>query len=187
MVSLMQLWVPILVSGLLVFIASSVIHMVLKYHNSEYRKLPNEDEVRAAIRKAAPAPGQYIMPHCVDPKEQAKPENQQKYTEGPVGVVVIMRNGLPNMGPMLGQWFAFNLVVSLFVAYVASRTLPAGTEYLRVFQVAGAVGFVSYAMGTIPSAIWMGKPWSATFKDVLDGLVYGLVTAGTFGWLWPKT
>ena len=186
MVSLMQLWVPILLSGLFVFLASSVIHMVLKYHNSEYRKLPNEDEIRAAIRKAAPSPGQYIMPHCLDPKEQAKPEVQQKYTEGPVGTVTIMQNGLPNMGPMLGQWFAFNLVVSLFVAYLASRTLPIGTEYLKVFQVAGTVGFVSYALGAMPGSIWMGKPWSATFKDMFDGLIYGLVTGGTFGWLWPR-
>jgi len=186
MVSLTQLWVPILLSAFLVFLGSSVIHMVLKWHNSDYRKLSNEDEVRAAIRKGNPAPGQYIMPHCVDPKEQAKPEYQQKYVERPNGVVTIMCSGVPNMGPMLGKWFGFNIVVSIFVAYVASRTLPLGTDYLKVFQVAGTVGFVSYAMGVIPGSIWMGKPWSGTLKDMADGLIYGLLTAGAFGWLWPK-
>jgi len=186
MVTLAQVWVPILLSAFLVFIGSSVVHMVLKWHNSDYRKLPNEDEVRAAVRKGNPPPGQYIMPYCTDPKEQAKPENQQRYVEGPVGMITIMRNGVPNMGPMLGQWFGFNIVVSFFVAYVASRTLPLGTEYLKVFQVTGAVAFVSYAMGALPGAIWMGKPWSAALKDVADGLIYALLMAGAFGWLWPK-
>lgn len=186
MVSLIQLWAPILLAGFLVFVGSSLVHMVLKWHNADYRKLSNEDEVRAAIRKGAPAPGQYIIPHCLDPKEQAKPEYQQKYIEGPVGVLTVMPNGVPNMGPQLGMWFAFTLVVSLFAAYVASRTLGPGTEYLRVFQIAGTVAFTSYAMGALPGAIWMGKPWSAVFKDILDGLIYALLTGGAFGWLWPK-
>ncbi|HEY7683493.1 MAG TPA: hypothetical protein VH879_12690 [Gemmatimonadales bacterium] len=186
MISLMQLWAPIILSGFLVFVGSSLVHMVLKWHNSDYRKLPNEDEVRAAIRKGNPAPGQYVFPHCVDPKEQAKPENQQKFVEGPVGLAFIRRNGLPNMGPMLGQWFGFNLVVSFFTAYVASRTLAVGTDYLRVFQIAGTVSFVSYAMGSIPGTIWMGKPWSVALKEMGDGLLYGLLTGGAFGWLWPR-
>jgi hypothetical protein len=94
--------------------------------------------------------------------------------------------GVPKMGPQLGTWFGFNVVVSVFVAYIASRTLPQGTEYLRVFQVVGATGFVSYALGEIPLAIWMGKPWAVAFKDVLDGLIYGLLMGGAFGWLWPR-
>jgi hypothetical protein len=186
MVALSQLWVPILLSAFLVFVGSSVIHMVLKWHNADYRKLPNEDDVRAVVRKGNPTPGQYALPHCGDPNAQAKPENQQKFMEGPVGLVTIMRTGLPNMGPMLGQWFGFNIVVAFFVAYLASRTLPMGTDYLKVFQVVGTVAFLAYGMGTIPGAIWMGKPWSAVLKDVADGLIYGLLTAGAFGWLWPR-
>jgi hypothetical protein len=181
----MQLWAPIVLSAFLVFVGSSLIHMVLKWHNSDYHKLSNEDEVRAAIRKGGPAPGQYVLPYCMDPKERTSPETQQKYVEGPVGMVFLMPSGLPNMGPALGKWFVFNLVASFFVAYVTSRTLPPGTEYLKVFQIAGSVGFVSYSLGNIPSAIWLGKPWSVTIKDLVDGLIYGLLIAGTFGWLWP--
>jgi hypothetical protein len=55
-----------------------------------------------------------------------------------------------------------------------------------VFRIVGAVGFLAYAAGQVPAAIWMGKPWSVAAKDVFDGLLYGLVTAGTFGWLWPR-
>lgn len=187
MVSLMQLWAPIVLSAFLVFVTSSLIHMVFKWHNSDYHKLPNEDEVRAAIRKGSPAPGQYIFPHCVDHKEMALPENQKKWVDGPVGLMYVMKNGLPNMGPTLGKWFAFNLVVAFFVAYLASRTVAVDSnDYLHVFRIVGTVTFLSYAAGGIPSAIWMGKPWSVVLKDCFDGLLYGLVSGGAFGWLWPR-
>lgn len=186
MVSLGSLWLPILVSAVLVFIASSIIHMVLKYHNSDHTKLPNEDAVRAAIRAGNPPPAQYVIPYCSDMKDMEKPEMKQKYIEGPIAVMNVLRPGLPNMGKNLTQWFVFILFVSLFAGYVAAHTIPQGTPYLEVFRVVGAVGFLAYAAGQIPESIWMGKPWKVTVKGVLDGLVYGLVTAGTFGWLWPR-
>ncbi|MDH4132202.1 MAG: hypothetical protein OEV95_10420, partial [Gemmatimonadota bacterium] len=116
MVSLMQLWGPIVLSAFLVFVASSVIHMVLKWHASDYRGLSNEDEVRAAIRKGSPAQGQYVLPYCSDMKEMSSAPMTQKYTEGPNAMLRIMKPGVPNMGSALGAWFGFNLVVSLFVA-----------------------------------------------------------------------
>jgi len=186
MVSLLQLWAPILLSAFLVFVSSSLIHMVIKWHNSDYGKLSNEDEIRAAFRKANPAPGQYVTPYCMDQKDMNSPEVKQKYMEGPVGFFYLLKPGAVNMGPTLGKWFVFNIVVAYFVAYVASRALPAGTEYLKVFQIVGTVGFLSYAGGAIPSSIWLGKPWGVTFKDIVDSLIYGMVTAGTFGWLWPR-
>jgi hypothetical protein len=111
---------------------------------------------------------------------------KQKYAEGPVAVVNLMRPGPPNMGKSLGQWFVFILVVSFFIAYAAAHAIPAGAPYLHVFRVVGAIGFLAYGMGQIPAAIWWGKPWKSALKDLFDGLVYGLVTAGTFGWLWPR-
>ena len=186
MITLGALVLPILVSAVLVFIASSIIHMVLKYHNRDYRPLPNEDAVRAAMRAGNPPPGQYIIPYCGEMKEMQKPEVQQRFTEGPVGVLNLMRPGLPRMGNYLTQWFAFLLVVSLFVAYVAAHSIPPGATYLHVFRVVGATAFLAYAAGVVPASIWMGKPWKIAWKEVFDGVVYGLVTAGTFGWLWPR-
>jgi hypothetical protein len=118
-------------------------------------------------------------------KDIEKPEMKQKYIEGPVAVVTVLRSGVPNMGTYLTQWFLFILVVSLFIAYVTAHSLPRGAEYLQVFRVVGAIGFLTYGMGQFTSSIWWGKPWKTAGKDALDGLVYGLVTAGTFGWLWP--
>ena len=186
MVSLGQLLLPIILSAVLVFVVSSIIHMVLGYHRSDYTPLPNEDAVRAAIRSGNPAPAQYVIPYCATPKDMGSPEMVRKFTEGPIGVLNLRRPGPPGMGPSLAQWFAFSLVVSFFVAYVACHALPAGAPYLKVFQVVGAVGFLAYSAGQIPAAIWMGKPWSIALKEVFDGLVYGLVTAGSFGWLWPR-
>jgi hypothetical protein len=186
MVSLGELWLPILVSAVLLHLVSAIIHMVLKYHNRDYTPLPNEDAVRAAIRAGNPAPAQYIIPYCPDQKEMEKPENKQKYMDGPVAVLNLMRPGVPNMGKYLLQWFLFLLFVSFFIAYVGSHAIPRGTPYLSVFRIVGAIGFLAYAAGHIQESIWWGKPWRITWKNMFDGLVYGLVTAGVFGWLWPR-
>lgn len=186
MVSLAQVWAPILLSAFLVFLSSSLIHMVFKWHASDYRKLPNEDAVRAAIRAGSPAPAQYHMPYCSDMKEMGDPAMQTKWTEGPVALLTVLPNKVPAMGPMLGAWFVLNIVISFFAAYIGVHALPIGTAYPRVFQVIGAVGFMSYGLGTIAPSIWMGKPWSITWKDLLDALIYGCMMGGAFGWLWPQ-
>jgi len=185
-IPLTQLWLPILLSAICVFVASSLIHMVLKWHASDYRSLSNEDEVRAAIRKASPTPGQYVLPHCSDMKDMGKPEMMDKYKEGPVGFLVINPNGPPAMGAALGKWFAFTVLVAFSAAYLASRTLAPGTHYLQVFRVVGAVSFLTYGFGSIQMGIWMGKPWSSVIKDLADALIYGMLSAGVFGWLWPR-
>ncbi|WP_306590184.1 hypothetical protein [Geothrix sp. 21YS21S-4] len=186
MVSFSQLWLPIVLSAVFVFVASSLIHMVFKWHASDYRALSNEDEVRAAIRKASPEPGQYVLPHCPGMKDMEKPEVQQKYQDGPVGFLVLAPNGVPAIGKCLGQWFLYALAVAFMAAYLASRTLPPHTHYLQVFRVVGTVSFLTYAGGSVSLGIWMGKPWSSVLKDLLDGLIYGLLSAGAFGWLWPR-
>lgn len=186
MVPLTQIWLPIVVAAVFVFVASSLIHMVVKWHNSDYRPLPNEEAVLDAIRKGAPGPGQYTFPYCADLKEMGKEETRKKFERGPMGFVYLTTPGLPNMGKLLGSWFLLNLVVSFCVGYLVSRTVAPGTPYLQVFRVAGTVTFLAYAVGTVPNAIWMGKPWKVTLKEIVDGLVFGLVTAGAYGWLWPR-
>jgi hypothetical protein len=186
MAFLSALWLPILLSAVLVFFVSALIHMVLKYHNSDYHGFANEDAVRAAIRSGNPAPGQYVIPYCSDMKAMESPEMKAKYAEGPVGMLLLKPAGQFGMGKQLVQWFIATLVISFFIAYIAYHTLPAGTPYLGVFRVVGAIGFLAYGAGSLVDGIWMGKPWSVVTKEVVDALLYGLVTAGTFGWLWPK-
>ena len=186
MISLDQLWIAIVVSAVAVFVASSLIHMVLKWHNSDYLKLRNEDEVRAAVRASSPEPGQYVLPHCADMKEMEKPEIQEKYRAGPVGFLILRANAAPRMGPSLGLWFVLNLVIALLAAYLASRTLAASASFLQVCRVVGTVTFLAYAGGSVQGGIWMGKPWRSVAKDIGDGIIYGVVSALVFGWLWPR-
>src|SRR5262249_31986237 len=185
-VSLEQLWIPILASAAGVFIASSLIHMVFKWHNSEYRGFKNEDEVRAAVRANSPAPGMYVLPYCSDMKDLQKPEMQQKFKDGPIGFFYMRPSGVPTMGPQLGQWFALNVVVAILAAYLASRTLPNTASFLQVCREVSIVVFLTYAGGSITHAIWMGKPWSAAAKEALDAFIYGALTAVIFAWLWPR-
>ena len=185
MITLTELWIPILASAVTVFVASSAIHMVVKWHNSDYRKLPNEDEVRAAIRKASPAPGQYVVPHCIGPQEMRAPENLRKFTEGPVGMLTLRANSIPNMASSLGLWFLLTLVIATVAGYLASRALPAGASFIHVFRVVATVSFLAYAGGSVQSGIWMGKPWASVAKDLADSLIYASFSAAVFGWAWP--
>ena len=186
MVPLSTLWLPILLSAALVFVASSVIHMLLRFHKNEYRQLPAENAVLAAMRAAGVTRGQYAFPHARSLQDTGSPEMLAKYREGPCGYLTVMPNAAPAVGKGLLQWFVYAVVVSVCVAYVTGRTLGLAADYLAVFRIAGTVAFLAYAAAVVPNAIWMGTPWSTTLKHVCDGLVYGLLTGGAFGWLWPS-
>ncbi|MGH7701745.1 MAG: hypothetical protein ACREMO_01510 [Gemmatimonadales bacterium] len=186
MVTLDALWVPIVVSAILVFVASSVAWMVLPHHKSDYKGLPDEESVRQVLRKQNLAPGQYLIPHCADRKKMNEPELLHKYDEGPIGVLTITRTGRPRMGRNMAQWILYCLIISYMVAYVVGRVLGPGAPYLEVFRAVGTAAWLGYAGAVVTSAIWRFRPWSTAWKDVLDGLVYACLTAGVFGWLWPK-
>ncbi len=185
MVAWSALLLPALIAAVLVFIASSLIHMVVKWHQSEYKTLPNEDEVRAAIRKASPVPGKYVLPYCQDSKEMASPEMQRKLAEGPNAVMFVRENGAVKLGPFLGQWFAYTLVVSLLVGYVARATVAPGADAMQVFQIVGVASWLAYAWAIPSDSIWIGKRWSSTLVYMIDGLIYAALTAAAFAWLWP--
>src|SRR5271169_299265 len=186
MVSITALWLPILLSAVIVFVASSIMHMVLPFHRSDYRKLPDEGKVTDALRAVGVTPGPvYSFPHCTH-KDMKSPEVAEKFKRGPVGLLTVIPSGPPAMGKYLGQWFLYCVFVGIFVAYLTGRTLSSGTHYLIVFRVAGTTAFLGYAVAQIQDSIWKGQSWGVTTKHVFDGLIYALLTAGTFGWLWPR-
>jgi hypothetical protein len=185
MVPLTSLWLPILVSAALVFVASSIIHMVLTYHRTDFRGVPAEDKVMDALRGFAIPPGDYVMPFPPSPEARKTPEFQAKFKAGPVVFMTIPPKEGLGMGGSLAQWFGFCLLVSIFAGYVAGRALGADSEYLAVFRLAGTTAFAGYALGSIPLSIWYKRSWTTTVKGAFDGLIYALLTAGTFGWLWP--
>jgi hypothetical protein len=185
MVSLMSLWLPILLSAVFVFVVSSIIHMLLPYHRSDFGKVPTEDEVMDALRKFEIPPGEYVIPCPGSPEVMKSPEFIEKTKRGPVAFMTVLPNGPLAMGKQLIQWFVYCVVVGIFAAYVASRAVTPDSDYLAVFRFVGCTAFLCYAVALWQNSIWYSRAWSTTLKSTFDSLVYALFTAGTFGWLWP--
>ena len=185
-IGIMELWLAILLSALIVWVASALVWMALPHHKKDFKGLPDEDAAIDALRPQNLAPGQYNIPHCQSWDEAKKPEVMEKFNRGPIGYLRILPNGMPNMGKNMALSFVFYLVIGIVVAYVVSRTLAPGAEYLAVFRVAGVVSWLAYGMGSVPDAIWFGLPWSSVIKCQLDALLYALLTAGVFGWQWQS-
>lgn len=184
-VSIIELWLPILLGGLFAWLGSAIIHMVIKYHNSDYKRLENEDQISLSLKGNNGKVGIYTLPHCADFKEMSTETVQQKYKDGPVAMITVMNNGLPPMGKLLTQQLLFFIVGCLLVAYVASFTLGTGAEGLSIFRLCFVVAFVAFGWGVIPYSIWFGQPWGVTIKYLVDALIYALIVASTFLWFWP--
>lgn len=186
MVPLTSLWIPILLSAVIVFVASSILHMALPYHRNDLRRVPNEDEARQAIRALKIPPGDYAIPHAGSPEAMKDPAFLAKMSEGPVVFLTVVPPGPLSFGARLARWFVYSIVVSVTAAYVAGRAVGAGAEYLQAFRFAGCTAFLGYAMALPQHSIWYHRSWGTTIRSMIDGLIYGLLTGGTFGWLWPR-
>lgn len=182
---LASLWLPIVLSGVFVFIASALINMLFKFwHAPDYRGFSNEDEIRAAIRNGNPGPGQYTLPYC-GPEAMKEPAMKEKFAQGPVGMVILRRSGSVNMGVSLLQWFLFCLLVSLVCAAIAVHAVAPGANHHLVFHTIALAALLGYAFGSFPDAIWWGFPWRTAIKHIVDGFIYAVITGATFMWLWP--
>jgi hypothetical protein len=186
LVLIRELWLPILLSGIVCLVAGALLHMLVPLHKNDWAGLPGEDGVLDAMRKAGVGAGMYMFPWCRDAKLRNTPEFQAKWAAGPTGVVVVMQKGPFSMGPAMVKMVLYHLVVGVLLAYIATRTLDRGTDYLHVFRIIGTVGTMAYGLGSFPQAIWYQFKWSFAVKSLVDGLVFGLLTAGVFGWLWPR-
>jgi hypothetical protein len=189
MVSLTALVIPILVSAVVVFIASSIIHMVLPYHRTDVRRVPpqQENEILETFRRLNLPPGDYAAPHAGSAAGMKDPEFVAKLKKGPLVFVTLAPGEVPSLGKSLLLWFIFTVVVTLFAAYITSRAVGPGTDYLTVFRFVGTTAFMGFSLALLHESIWYKRNWSRTLKSMFDGLVYALLTAGVFGWLWPRT
>jgi hypothetical protein len=185
MTELGSLWLPILLSSLAVFFASSVIHMAPLWHRTDYPAVPDQDRVMEALRPFDLRPGDYMLPRARGREEMQSPDFMEKMRRGPVAIVTVIPAGPWNMGTQLLQWFLYTLAVSVFAAYVAGRALPPGADYLQVFRFAGTTAFLAHTVALWQMSIWYKRAWSLTAKATLDGLIYALLIAGVFGALWP--
>jgi len=186
MAELLELWLPILLSAVGVFIVSSVIHMCTPMHKSDHGTLAGEEQVLEAMRAEGVTPGQYMFPRPASMKDMGTPEMIEKYEQGPVGYLTVLPTGVPGVGKSLLHWFLFSILVSVFVGYVCSFSLKADVAYMDVFRLASTVAFMGYSLATMCDSIWKGVAWGVTLKFMFDGLLYALTTAGIFASLWPS-
>lgn len=181
-----SLWIPVIASAVAVFFASSLLHMVLKYHQADHRRLPLEETVAEALGRANPEPGVYMTPHCTH-QQMKDPAVAARFAKGPVAIITTLPKGMPNLGKHLGLWFGLCFLTSFTAAYIARHTLVPGASGLLVMQITGAVAFGAYNYGQISDTIWKGQPWSNTLRHLLDGAIYAVITGAIFMALWPAT
>ena len=180
------LWLPILLSAVFAFIASFILHTALPWHHTDYAKVPEEDKVLAALRPFALAPGDYMLPRCDSLKDRNSPEFAAKLKQGPVLLATVMDNGGSGMGKSLALWFVYLLAISFLSGYVTCHALPANAAHRRVCLIAGVTSFLGYAGALWQMSIWYRRSWTTTLKATVDGLIYALLTAATFGWPWQR-
>jgi len=185
MIGVTALLVPALLSAVLVFIASSLIHMLTKWHAGDFSRLSNEEGVLAALRPFNLAPGQYVAPRPASTKDMGTPEFQAKVKLGPHIMLQVMTGGT-GMGRQLGLWFVYAFVVALFSGYMASKAQQSGADYMVIFKFVAPISFAASSIGLWQMSIWYQRPWIVTIKGSIDGLIYACLTAGVFGWLWPR-
>jgi len=186
MVPISALWLPILLSAVAVFLASSVIHMALPIHKNDFKKVPDEDALQDAVRRLAIAPGDYAVPNAGSSQGMKEPAFVERMAKGPLVFMTVIAGGHSFMGTSLALWFVYCVAVSVFGAYVGGRALAPGADYLDVFRFVGTVAFACYAMSMPQASIWYKRSWATTVKSMFDGLIYASLTAGMFGWLWPR-
>ena len=176
MTGLIALWLPILLSAVIVFIASAIIHMALPWHKGDYATVPNEDQVSAALRPFAIPPGDYMMPRPATSADLKSPEFLARVREGPNMIVTVLPNAQWSMGRNLSLWFLYCLIVSTLAACLTGLAAPP----------VGMTAFIGYAVALWQMSIWLRRSWMTTFKATIDGLIYALLTAAMFAWLWPR-
>jgi hypothetical protein len=184
MVSVIELWLPILLSAIVVFVASSISHMALRWHATDFKKFPAEDSMLDALRPFNLGPGDYAGPMPASMAEMNTPEFKAKSERGP-RVLLTVLGPASSMGRNLALWFVYLLVVGVFAAYVAGLAFAAGAPYLGVFRVVATVAFAGYALALWQAWIWYSRSFGYVLRSTIDGLIYALLTAGVFGSLWP--
>lgn len=178
-----SLWLPILLSAVVVWIAAFVAWSFLPHHARDWTGLPDEGAFINAIRSLGIPPGRYCFPHCADRRMRKDPEFQRKWKEGPAGEFNLWRP--VNMARNMALTFVVYLVIGFLVGYLAAATLQRGDSFGRFFQVTATAGILGYAFGHIPHAIWFQHGRNSILSTLADGVVYGLLTGLVFALLRP--
>ena len=178
---LISLWLPILLSSIGLFIASFIAWTLLPHHKGDFSQIPDEDAFLETLRAMNITQGQYMFPYCGTPEIRNSEEFKQKEQQGPNGLINVFP-GACNMGMNMLCTYIFFLCVSFCLAYLATLGLQPGDDFMKVFRFVGTAGILAFCAGGIQGAIWFQRKIA---MDLLDGIVYGLITGAIFAALWP--
>jgi hypothetical protein len=178
---LTALWLPIIVSAVVLFLMSSVAWTMLPHHNRDYSGMPDEGAQMATLRIWNLAPGRYLIPYAGSHKNARSEDFQKKWKEGPNGSLTIFAP--LNMGRNLGLTFLFFLTTSSVLAYLGWVALGTSAEFMHVFRVMGTAGVLTFTAASVPNDIWFRRP---LLTNLIDGIAYGVVCGLIFASLWPS-
>jgi hypothetical protein len=178
---LMELWLPILLSAVALFIASFLSWMVLQLHRHDWRKLEREDEFLEAVRGVGLPTGSYMFPGCGTPAEMRSEEYQRKYEAGPRGVMTVLAP--TNMGVNLTLTFIYFLGVSFCLGYLATLALPRGAAFMPVFRFVSTAGLLAFLAAIVQHAIWFR---ARIVGHVIESIAYAAIVGAIFAAMWPS-
>jgi len=182
----MSILLPTIVSAIAVFVLSAVIHIALPWwHRSDYVALPNEAGVMDALRPFAIPPGEYLAPRPASSEDARSAEYQERVKRGPVFSINVRPNGQGSFGKLLALWFVYLLIVNWLAGHVAQMALGANNDVHDILHAVGLSAFLAYSAALWQVAIWFNRPILTTVKATIDGLLYAIVTAMVFVWMWP--
>ena len=179
---LTALFLPIVLSAIVLFFCSFLSWMVLRLHAKDWGKLKNEDDFLKATKDLELTEGSYMFPHCNGSSDMKSEEFKKKMQEGPNGVITVFPK--TDMRRNLGLTFLYFLVVSFCLAYLTSLAHERGAEFMEIFRFVSTAGLMTYLAAIICHAIWFN---SRIIGHIIEALIYAVVTGAIFGWLWPGT
>lgn len=179
-----ELWLPILVSSVVVFFASFLAWVVLPHHKPEIKKLEDEDGFLAMLKSADVPAGSYMFPMCTGGKEMKDPAYLKKLEEFPCGMLNVWQKPRPMQVCLLGSFVTY-LLIAVFVAYLAHFAFERGEAFMTIFRFTSAAAIAAHVLGTIPGGVWFGVQVRSMVTCAIDGIVFGLLTGLTFAWMWP--
>ncbi len=186
MTPMLDLWLPVVLGAVLVFAAGAVLWMCIPgWHNPDMKVLPDEAAFTADLKKHSLSPGRYMWPNCNTGAEMQSDEFKARWESGPWGVLSVPA-GKPNFAKNLGITFAFNLAVCAATAFLASKTFGAGAAYWDVFAFTGIASGLAFATMGLPHSVYNLTPRRGMITNLVDGVIYALLVAGTFAGLWPE-
>jgi len=177
---LLNLWLPVLLSGVAIFFASFLSWMVLQLHRKDWLKLEKEDEFLKAATELNISSGSYMFPGCNSPAEMKTDEYKKKWEAGPCGIITVFSK--VNMGRNLALTFLYFLVVNFCLAYLTILAVDPGAEFMTVFSYVVSAGFMTYFAAIVQHAIWFHN---RIVGHVVEAFAYAVITGAIFAAMWP--